>query len=60
MTDRITIRLGPLSELLSAAATKSGRTISEEARVRLAASFGIEPPRLPVGSPGKQHTGDRP
>lgn len=49
MTDRITFRLGSLSEPLTAACLQSGRSASEEIRARLAESFGMDAPDMPQG-----------
>ena len=49
MNDRITLRLGSLAEPLGKAATKSGRSISEEIRHRLSESFGVDAPEMPQG-----------
>ena len=46
---RITLRLGNLSEPLGDAATESGRSLSEEIRYRLAESLGVDPPEMPQG-----------
>lgn len=48
-SDRLTIRLGPLLEPLRAAAAVTGRTLSDEARHRLAASLGLDAPVLLPG-----------
>ena len=49
MNDRITLRLGDLVGPLGEAATKSGRSVSEEIRDRLAKSLGVEAPAMPQG-----------
>lgn len=49
MNDRISLRLGTLAEPISEAATNSKRTISEEIRVRLAKSLGVEEPEMAQG-----------
>lgn len=48
-SDRITLRLGPLLDPLRSAAATAGRTMSEEARVRLAESLGVAAPVLLPG-----------
>ena len=48
---KISLRLGTLAEPLQAAAEKSGRTVSEEIRVRLARSLKVPPPEMPEGNP---------
>lgn len=49
--DRCTFRLGDLAEPLHAAAAKSGRTLSEEIRSRLARSLKVPAPEMPAGNP---------
>jgi hypothetical protein len=49
LPDRITFRLGPLTQPLRFAATASGRTVSAEARHRLAESLGVAAPDMPMG-----------
>ena len=44
-SDRITIRLGSLSEPLASACQESGRSPSEEVRTRLAQSLGVQTPK---------------
>lgn len=48
-SDRITIRLGSLSEPLASACQESGRSPSEEVRTRLAQSLGVQTPKLVPG-----------
>lgn len=49
MNDRITLRLGSLSDPMGKAATASGRSISEEIRHRLSDSFGVDAPEMLQG-----------
>lgn len=49
MTDRITIRLGSLTEPLAAACAQSGRSPIMEIRARLAESFGVDEPEMRQG-----------
>lgn len=49
MTDRVTIRLGPLYGPVAQSATENGLTLSQEVRRRLAASCGLTEPVLKRG-----------
>jgi hypothetical protein len=49
MNDRITLRFGNLAGPLAEAATKAERTVSEEIRVRLAKSLGVDEPDMAQG-----------
>lgn len=49
MTDRITIRLGPLYGHVAQSAAENGLTLSQEVRRRLAASCGLSEPSMPRG-----------
>lgn len=51
MKERVTFRLGSLLAPLATACKQSGRTPSEEIRVRLAESLGVDAPVMPVGNP---------
>lgn len=53
MTDRVTIRLGPLYGPVAQSAAENGLTLSEEARRRLAASYGLTEPVLKRGPKAK-------
>lgn len=49
MTERITLRLGPLAGPLSEAATANGVDLSSEIRRRLAESLGVDEPDMRQG-----------
>lgn len=49
--DRITLRLGTLAEAIYAAAAKSGRSVSDEIRYRLARSLRVAAPEMKPGNP---------
>lgn len=51
MSDRLSIRLGPLRPLLERSAAEHGLCLSDEVRRRLAASLGVLAPYLRPGNP---------
>lgn len=51
MNDRITFRLGPLCEPLSAYCKKHGTTPSDAIRLALSRLLRVEAPEMPPGNP---------
>lgn len=55
MTDRLTIRLGPLAEPLAAYCHRHDLTTSEAGRLALARLLGVDAPEMPHGNPEIGH-----
>lgn len=51
MKDPMSLRLGPLAELIIAAAEAASQTPSEWIRSACAGKLGVEPPEMTVGNP---------
>lgn len=51
MTDRLTIRLGPLASALSARCQQTGESPVNVARAAIAKELGVEAPEMAAGNP---------